>query len=184
MQASKPVTTCPKVLPHRYKTQMCKNFQNGNSCPFGQRCNYAHGESQLEKYLELAEQYYEKEGLEAEEEYDQENFSSASNNEDNLPEKSYSDDSNVKPDWVKKLINSQHESQDTLNSSNTVEITNNNTVTSMSVKEEMRDYSGVSADTKNFCPQTIKDSSQLSSISEVVEEEIEELINSQNGPES
>jgi len=54
----------------------------------------------------------------------------------------------------------------------------------MSVKEEMRDYSGVSADTKNFCPQTIKDSSQLSSISEVAEEEIEELINSQNGPES
>lgn len=44
IQAGRPVTTSPKVMPHRYKTQMCKNFENGNSCQFGQRCNYAHGE--------------------------------------------------------------------------------------------------------------------------------------------
>ena len=34
----------PKVLPHRYKTQMCKAYEKGLKCEFGQACNFAHGE--------------------------------------------------------------------------------------------------------------------------------------------
>ena len=29
--------------PHKYKTVMCKNYQKGLTCPFGDECNYAHG---------------------------------------------------------------------------------------------------------------------------------------------
>jgi hypothetical protein len=40
------------VLPHKYKTSLCKHFQEKKSCPFDTNCNYAHGEDELEKYLE------------------------------------------------------------------------------------------------------------------------------------
>ena len=44
----------PKAFPHRYKTQMCKAYEQGQTCPFGHNCNFAHGERQLQKYLALA----------------------------------------------------------------------------------------------------------------------------------
>jgi hypothetical protein len=43
--------------PHRQakiKTEMCLNFMKGNKCPFGERCNYAHGEHEL-KFKTLCE---------------------------------------------------------------------------------------------------------------------------------
>ena len=48
--SAKKAETTPLQLPHKYKTQMCKNFISGNPCPFGKNCNYAHGEEQLKKY--------------------------------------------------------------------------------------------------------------------------------------
>ena len=42
------------VLPHKFKTQMCRNFANGLTCPFGKNCNYAHGEEQLKKFSSYA----------------------------------------------------------------------------------------------------------------------------------
>jgi hypothetical protein len=38
--AQKKITT---PYPHKYKTVMCRNFQKGLECPFGDECNYAHG---------------------------------------------------------------------------------------------------------------------------------------------
>lgn len=29
--------------PHKYKTVMCKFFNRGDTCPYGDECNYAHG---------------------------------------------------------------------------------------------------------------------------------------------
>ena len=43
--------------PHRQakvKTELCLNYAQGKECPFGSRCNYAHGENQL-KYKKLIE---------------------------------------------------------------------------------------------------------------------------------
>ena len=30
--------------PHKYKTVMCRFFEKGAECPYGEDCNYAHGE--------------------------------------------------------------------------------------------------------------------------------------------
>ena len=43
--------------PHRQakvKTELCLFFSRGTACPFGPRCNYAHGEDEL-KYTKLVE---------------------------------------------------------------------------------------------------------------------------------
>ena len=45
-----------KPLPHRYKTEMCKNWAAGKTCTFGKNCNYAHGQGQLKKFLALQAQ--------------------------------------------------------------------------------------------------------------------------------
>jgi hypothetical protein len=33
--------------PHKYKTVLCKFWAKGYKCPFGNECNYAHGENQM-----------------------------------------------------------------------------------------------------------------------------------------
>ena len=33
--------------PHKYKTVLCKFWAKGYKCPFGNECNYAHGQNQL-----------------------------------------------------------------------------------------------------------------------------------------
>lgn len=48
-----PTKTSAKTgMPHKYKTIMCKNVENGVDCPFGKSCNYAHSASELREDLE------------------------------------------------------------------------------------------------------------------------------------
>ena len=53
-KSSKKISLKPKpagvFYPHKYKTQMCKNFEKSKTCAFGRNCNYAHGEEQLNRY--------------------------------------------------------------------------------------------------------------------------------------
>ena len=61
--SSSPPLTCPvapqnlKGDPQRQakvKTELCVHYLNGSSCPFGDKCNYAHGEEEL-RYTRLCE---------------------------------------------------------------------------------------------------------------------------------
>ena len=52
-----PTKTSAKAgMPHKYKTIMCKNVENGVDCPFGKSCNYAHSASELRADLEAQKQ--------------------------------------------------------------------------------------------------------------------------------
>ena len=31
----------------KYKIQLCRNFMNFGTCPYGERCQYAHGREEL-----------------------------------------------------------------------------------------------------------------------------------------
>jgi len=39
------------AAPHRYKTQLCKNFVAHGRCPYHQRCQFAHGAMELRSYV-------------------------------------------------------------------------------------------------------------------------------------
>ena len=34
----------------KYKTSLCKKFETGKGCPYGDRCQFAHGEQELHLY--------------------------------------------------------------------------------------------------------------------------------------
>jgi len=40
------------AMPHKYKTTLCKHFKESKTCPFGDNCNYAHGDAELQSFLE------------------------------------------------------------------------------------------------------------------------------------
>ena len=35
---------------HRYKTDLCKKFTENQSCPYGDKCQFAHGEQELRNF--------------------------------------------------------------------------------------------------------------------------------------
>ena len=37
----------------KFKTTMCRSWEQGNSCPLGPRCHYAHGPGELRKVGEV-----------------------------------------------------------------------------------------------------------------------------------
>ncbi|XP_059187016.1 mRNA decay activator protein ZFP36 [Centropristis striata] len=37
----------PMVAPNRYKTELCRGFQETGSCKYGSKCQFAHGEAEL-----------------------------------------------------------------------------------------------------------------------------------------
>ena len=39
-------------MPHKYKTEMCRNVMQGKECQFGKNCNYAHSEKELRQDIE------------------------------------------------------------------------------------------------------------------------------------
>ena len=47
---------------------MCKSWQIGKKCSFGQSCNYAHGQAQLDKYTEISNKISEQEAYDLEHE--------------------------------------------------------------------------------------------------------------------
>ena len=56
-ECSSPLPQNLKGDPHRQakvKTELCLHYARGKECPFGSRCNYAHGEDEL-KYTKLFE---------------------------------------------------------------------------------------------------------------------------------
>ena len=62
----RPMAKAPKVtptgdvlFPHKFKTVLCKNYSRGLSCPFGKKCNFAHGQEQLKKFNDEDEEVHE-----------------------------------------------------------------------------------------------------------------------------
>ena len=54
-----------KWQPHLRKTKLCKFFmERGGDCPYGPRCNFAHGEAALESARPASMDFVEREGLE------------------------------------------------------------------------------------------------------------------------
>lgn len=49
----------PPHVAYRFKTELCKNFQAGEVCAFGDKCCFAHGEEELR----AAPEYFENEDL-------------------------------------------------------------------------------------------------------------------------
>lgn len=45
-----------EIIPHKYKTQLCRSYLQGQKCHFANKCNYAHGESELYKKTNRAQQ--------------------------------------------------------------------------------------------------------------------------------
>ena len=106
-------STKPKAMPHRYKTEMCKKYMEGQTCPFGDKCNFAHGERQLQKFKALAEASLAeslKKNAEETVKEDQENFSVAMNSLDGsftfAPSSEKSETTTGKPSWIMNLIES------------------------------------------------------------------------------
>jgi butyrate response factor 1 len=46
---------------HKYKTEMCKNFETYGKCKYGDECSFAHGRSQLMVKSDVSAQYKTKE---------------------------------------------------------------------------------------------------------------------------
>lgn len=42
-----PAQVQPMVSPNRYKTELCRGFQETGSCKYGSKCQFAHGEAEL-----------------------------------------------------------------------------------------------------------------------------------------
>lgn len=42
-----PAQVPPVVSPNRYKTELCRGFQETGSCKYGSKCQFAHGEAEL-----------------------------------------------------------------------------------------------------------------------------------------
>ncbi|XP_070685304.1 mRNA decay activator protein ZFP36 [Pempheris klunzingeri] len=42
-----PAQVPPMVSPNRYKTELCRGFQETGSCKYGSKCQFAHGEAEL-----------------------------------------------------------------------------------------------------------------------------------------
>ncbi|KAL7400477.1 hypothetical protein ABVT39_012815 [Epinephelus coioides] len=42
-----PAQVPPVVAPNRYKTELCRGFQETGSCKYGSKCQFAHGEAEL-----------------------------------------------------------------------------------------------------------------------------------------
>uniref|UniRef100_UPI0037E7899D mRNA decay activator protein ZFP36 n=1 Tax=Semicossyphus pulcher TaxID=241346 RepID=UPI0037E7899D len=42
-----PAQIQPMVSPNRYKTELCRGFQETGSCKYGSKCQFAHGEAEL-----------------------------------------------------------------------------------------------------------------------------------------
>ncbi|CAJ1065594.1 mRNA decay activator protein ZFP36 [Xyrichtys novacula] len=42
-----PAQIPPMVSPNRYKTELCRGFQETGSCKYGSKCQFAHGEAEL-----------------------------------------------------------------------------------------------------------------------------------------
>lgn len=45
--SSLPAQVQPMVSPNRYKTELCRGFQETGSCKYGSKCQFAHGEAEL-----------------------------------------------------------------------------------------------------------------------------------------
>ena len=53
-----------KWQPHLRKTKLCRFFmERGGDCPYGARCNFAHGEDQLESARQPSQDFLQRQGL-------------------------------------------------------------------------------------------------------------------------
>ena len=54
-KAAEPTTRRKHKRDPRYKTVLCKNFLAANKCPYGKKCQFAHGDHELRQRPELPE---------------------------------------------------------------------------------------------------------------------------------